>query len=130
MSLNNTIILSEDNADEAKSAFDAALQNDKITILIYGNSEKAQQAAAIADQLAAIPTAGFNRQVIWIKNNTQWANLKSSVGNGTIQVSSIIPDQLICTSLTLSNKAEFCVEISKVPDNFVLTLAFTQASKA
>lgn len=129
MALDNTIILPESQA-EAEAAFSSALANDKISIIIFGDTEKANQAASLADNLANTITAGFYRQVIWMKNIALWNGLKSHLGNGTLQVNSINPSQVICLSISLSNKVEYALSISKTPDNITLTLAFINASKA
>uniref|UniRef100_UPI0040476D76 hypothetical protein n=1 Tax=Roseivirga sp. TaxID=1964215 RepID=UPI0040476D76 len=129
MALDNTIILPEIQA-EAEAAFSSAIANDKITIIIFGDTPKSNQASLLADNLANTVTAGFHRQVIWIKNISLWASLKSHLGNGTLQVNSIDPSQTLCLSITLSNKVEYALSTSKTPDNITLTLAFINASKA
>lgn len=129
MALDNTIILPETQA-EAEAAFSSALANDKISIIIFGDTEKANQAASLADNLANTITAGFYRQVIWMKNTALWNGLKRHLGNGTLQVNGIDPNQTICISISLSNKVEYALSTSKTPDNITLTLAFINASKA
>jgi hypothetical protein len=129
MALDNTIILPE-NESEASAAFSSTLANDKISIIIFGDTEKANLAAPLADNLANTVTSEFHRQVIWMKNIALWNSLKSHLGNGTLQVSSIDPSQTICISITLSNKVEYALSTSKTPDNISLTLAFINASKA
>ncbi|PIQ49798.1 MAG: hypothetical protein COW03_03135 [Cytophagales bacterium CG12_big_fil_rev_8_21_14_0_65_40_12] len=129
MALDNTIIL-PDNEAEAIAVFSSALANDKISIIIFGDTEKANLAAPLADNLAKTITAGFHRQVIWMKNIALWANLKSHLGNGTLDVNAIDPNQTICISISLSNKVEYALSTSKTPDNITLTLAFINASKA
>ena len=110
MPLNNTIILPSGDDNQAKTDFDNALQLDKVTIIIFGDTPKANQAANKADALANGTHAGFERQVIWVKNNAQWDTLKSSIGNGNIPVNSVQPAQAICLSVTLSRKAEFRID--------------------
>ncbi|MFT6828759.1 MAG: hypothetical protein ACI9Z3_000900 [Roseivirga sp.] len=129
MALNNTIIL-PDNEAEASAAFSSALANDKISIILFGDTDKANLAAPLADNLANTTSSGFHRQVIWMKNIAFWNSLKSHLGNGTLQVSSIDPSQVICLSISLSNKVEYALSTSKTPDNITLTLAFINASKA
>lgn len=129
MALDNTIILPETQA-EAEAAFSSALANDKISIIIFGDMPKANQASPLADNLANTITAGFHRQVIWMKNTALWNGLKSHLGNGTLQVNGIDPNQTICISISLSNKVEYALSSSKTPDNISLTLAFMNASKA
>lgn len=41
MPLNNTIILPADNVSQAKTDFDNALQLDKVTLIIFGDTPKA-----------------------------------------------------------------------------------------
>lgn len=130
MPLENTIILPENDLGAAQAAFESALSHDKISIIIFGETEKSELAATVADNLANAVTAGFHRQVIWMKNLEHWDSLKNHLGNGSIHVNSVNPAQTICISLTLSNKAEYALDISKTPDNITLTLVFLNASKA
>lgn len=130
MPLNNTIILPADNTAQAKTNFDDALALDKVTIIIFGDTPKAETAVNNADGLSNGTHAGFQRQVIWIKNNNQWDDLKSSIFNGGITVDSIIPDQSISLSISLSRKAYFVIDTSKTPDNVAMNFAFVESSRA
>jgi hypothetical protein len=129
MALNNTITLPETLA-EADAAFSNALANDKISIIIFGDTEKANLTAQLADNLANTVASGFHRQVIWMKNIALWNSLKSHLRNGTLEVNSINPNEVICLSISLSSKVEYTLNIAKTPDNISLTLAFINASKA
>ena len=129
MPLNNTIILPED-INQAKIAFDNALQLDKITVIVFGDNVKSNQAVVIADVLANVSPAGFERQVIWMKDGGHWATLKSSLSDGTVSIHTIQPDQSISLSITLSRKAEYVLSMDKIPDNVAMTLAFIKSSKA
>lgn len=129
MELNNTITLPE-NVEGATAIFSIALANDKISIIIFDDTEKANLAVQLADNLANTVASGFHRQVIWMKNISLWNSLKSHLESGSLQVNSINPSEVICISLTLSNKVEYSLSTAKTPDNISLTLAFINASKA
>jgi hypothetical protein len=130
MPLENTIVLPIGDLNAAELAFETAIANEKISIIIFGDSEKSNLAVTIADNLAKVVTSGFHRQVIWIKDSTQWSTLNKHLGNGALKVNDVDIDQTICISITLSNKVEYALNISKTPDNLTLTLVFINASKA
>ncbi|MFT6213758.1 MAG: hypothetical protein ACJAS3_000143 [Roseivirga sp.] len=130
MALENTVSIPIDDLNAAEALFISTLANDKISIIIFGDTEKSKLAITLADNLANAVTSGFHRQVIWVKDPSQWNTLRTHLRNGTLSVHDIDPRESIGVSITLSNKTEYALDISKTPDNLTLTLVFLNASKA